>query len=201
MSFPVLPELKPQGDRAIAYMKSQGYKIRALNIIYFEGLDPDLATVNSDRLDYWNDVRSIITDDGDVLMSALATTEPGKHYTYNRMNPKGAFRLAFGQYLDCWQIGKHFAQDALVQCGSIKGYRDDNEDGFRTGDKIDVGDYFGVNQHTTSNAPNTIERWSAGCLVGKNSETHRRFMAICRSMGLKTFDTTLVAGDDFIGSF
>lgn len=197
MPFDTIPELKPLGLKAIKYMAAKGYKIRALNIVYFEGIDTDLVTVNRDRLDEWNDVRSVITDDGDVLMACQATTEPGKRYTYNRMNPLGAFRIAFGQYLDCWRIGRHFTQDALVQCGTIQGFRDDNEDGFRTGDTVDTGDYFGVNQHTTSNAPDLVGSWSAGCLVGRYPATHARFMAICRAMGLDTFDTTVVSGSDF----
>lgn len=196
--FPAISELQPQGKKAIAYMRSKGYKIRALNIVYFEGLDADdIATVNSDRIDHWNDVRSVITNTGDVILAATATTEPGWYYRLNRMNPKGAAQLVFGQYLDCWKIGRHFTQDALVQCGSLKVYRDNNEDGSRSGDPVDVGDYFGINQHTTSNAPSLVGRYSAGCLVGKFPATHAKFMGICRSMGLATFDSTLISGDEF----
>ena len=196
--FEAITELKPQGQKAIAYMRSKGYKVRAMNIVYFEGLDADdLKTVNSDRIDYWNDIRAVIRDNGDVLLSATATTEPGWYYRLNRMNPGGAAQLAFGQYLDAWQIGDHKGQDALVQCGSLKVYRDDNEDGFRTGDAISLGDSFGIDQHTTTNAPDTVGRWSAGCLVGKYPATHAKFMQIVRSMGLQTFDTTLIDGDDF----
>ncbi|MGL4619158.1 MAG: hypothetical protein ACRCZS_08880 [Chroococcidiopsis sp.] len=195
--FPAISELQPQGKKAIAYMRSKGYKIRAWNIVYFEGLDADdLVTVNSDRIDYWNDVRSVITDDGDVILAATATTEPGWYYRLNRMNPKGAAQLAFGQYLDCWRIGKHFTQDALVQCNTLKVFRDKNEDGSRAGDPVDTG-LFGINQHTTSSAPDLVGRNSAGCLVGKFPATHAKFMNICRSMGLETFDTSLIPGDDF----
>jgi hypothetical protein len=204
MAFQELTELRTQGDKAIRYMKSLGYKIRALNIVYFEGLDADdLATPNSDRIDQWNDVRSVIGNDGKVYLSSAATTEPGWHYRKNRMNNDGAAQLAFGQHLDCWRFGKHFKQDALVQCGSLPVYRDNNEDGSRAGDKVYTGDYFAINQHTTSDypkdyAPDTVGRWSAGCLVGQYSGTHYNlFMPICRSMGLKTFDTTLIDGSAF----
>lgn len=185
-------------------MKSRGYKIRALNIVYFEGLNADdMATPNDDRIDHWNDVRSIIGNDGKVYLSSAATTEPGWHYRKNRMNSGGAAQVAFGQYLDCWRFGKHFKQDALVQCGSILVYRDNNEDGSRAGDAVYTGDYFAINQHTTADyakpyVPDTVGRWSAGCLVGQYSETHyNSFMPICRSMGLATFDTTLVDGSLF----
>lgn len=196
--FAAIPELQPQGKKAITYMRSKGYKIRALNIVYFEGLDADdLATVNSDRIDYWNDVRSVITDDGDVILSAVATTEPGWYYRRNRLNSAGAAQLAFGQYLDAWCIGDHKGQDALVQCGELKIYRDGNEDGSRKGDPIFIGGGYGLNQHTTSNAPDLVGLWSAGCLVGKFPGTHAKFMNICRSMGLQTFDSCLVNGSDF----
>jgi hypothetical protein len=198
MGFPVLKELSLQGRKAIEYMSTKNYRVRAWNIVYFEGLDPDLVTVNSDRIDYWNDVRAIITNKGDVLMAATATTEPGWYYRLNRLNINGAAQLAFGQHLDAWCIGDHRGQDALVQCGNLKVYRDSNEDGSRSGDPIFVGDDYGLNQHTTTNAPDTVGRWSAGCLLGKYPSTHNDiFMAICRSMGLRTFDSTLIDGSDF----
>lgn len=195
--IPTIPELKTQGDKALRYMQSKGYKIRAMNIVYFEGIDPDLSTVNSDRIDYWNDVRSIITDDGDVLMAATATTEPGWYYRLNRLNSNGAAQLAFGQYLDAWCIGDHRGQDALVQCDDLKIHRDGNEDGSRAGDTVFTGSEYGLNQHTTSNAPDTVGRWSAGCLVGKYPSTHAKFMQICRSMGLRKFDSTLIDGSAY----
>jgi hypothetical protein len=198
VSFATLPKLKPYGVKAISFMKAYGYKVRALNIIYFEGINTDLDTVNSDKIDGWNDVRSIISNTGDVLLACAATTEPGWYYRYNPMNGGGAAQLAFGQHLDAWQIGKHYNQDALVQCGSLKVFRDRNADGSRKGDAIDVGCDFGLNQHTTSNAPDNVGRWSAGCLVGKFPSTHNeQFMPICRAMGLETFDSTLIDGSVF----
>jgi hypothetical protein len=198
MSFPQLKELKEQGSKAIRYMRSKNYKVRALNIVYFEGLNADdLRTPNSDVIDYWNDIRSIISDQGDVYLCATATTEPGWFYRRNRMNVNGAAQLEFGQYLDCWEFGDHHGQDALTQCGVLTVRRDDNEDGSRAGDKVYKGADFGIDQHTTSYGPDRVGRWSAGCLVGKYPATHGLFMELNRSMGLKTFDTTLVDGSDF----
>jgi hypothetical protein len=198
MGFVTLPELKLQGQKAIAFMKARNYKIRALNIIYFEGIDCDLQTVNSDRIDGWNDVRAVVSNTGDVLLCCAATTEPGWYYRNNPMNDGGAAQLAFGQYLDAWRIGDHHGQDALVQCSILKVFRDKNEDGSRKGDAVDIGDDFGLNQHTTSNSPDNVGRWSAGCLVGRYPETHNdKFMPICRAMGLETFDSTLIDGSLF----
>jgi hypothetical protein len=199
MSFATLPELKAQGQKTIAYMKAKGYKIRALNIVYFEGINCDLTTVNSDKIDVWNDARAIVSNTGDVLLCCTATTEPGWYYREHPMNDGGAAQLAFGQYLDAWEIGNHRGQIALVQCGDLKVYRDKNEDGSRKGDALDVGSDFGLDQHTTSNAPDNVGRWSAGCLVGKYPDTHNeKFMPICRAMGVDTFDSTLIDGSNFV---
>lgn len=204
MGFPTLPELQPQGKKAIAYMVSKGYKVRALNIVLFEGINTDLKTLNADTIDLFNDVRAIISNHGDVLMSASCTTEPGWYYRLNRMNPAGAAQVAFGQYLDSHCLGMHFKQQALVQCGSLSVYRDDNEDGSRAGDRLYKGAEFAINLHTTGNdadadTPDRVGRWSAGCNVGQYASTHyNTFLPICRAMGLKTFDTTWVDGSDFV---
>lgn len=177
-------------------MRARGMRVRAINIVYFEGIDTDLVTLNSDSLDGWNDVRCLITDDGEVLMSAAATTEPGRHYTETPMNPRGAFRIQLNtQFKDAWQFGKHFTQDALVQCGDITGHRDLNRDGARTNDKLDTGSGFGVNQHTTSNAPGNVGKWSAGCLVGRYPTAHQRFLQLLRSSGVTKFDTVVFDGN------
>jgi hypothetical protein len=192
MKYPSIGKLKPQGVSTIARMQALGMRVRAINIVYFEGINTDLVSTNDDKLDEWNDVRCIITDDGDVLMAAQATTEPGRYYTFNRMNLKGAFRIQLDkQFKDAWTFGKHFRQDALVQCGTISGHRDDNEDGKRTGDLVDVGSGFGVNQHTTNAAPGLVGKWSAGCLVGRYPTTHATFLEILRYSGNTTFDTVV----------
>jgi hypothetical protein len=193
-----IAELQPQGKKAIAYLNSKGFKISKYNIIYFEGINTDLVTVNDDRINGWNDVRSIISDTGEVLVCCAATTEPGWYYRQNRLNSEGAAQLAFGQHLAAWEIGDHKGQLALVQCGNLKIYRDGNEDGLRKGDPVFVGDNFGLNQHTTTNAPDLVGRWSAGCLVGQFSATHYNiFMPIVKQMGVAKFDTTLIPGDEF----
>lgn len=204
MSFPILPGYEVQGTKAIAYMKAKGYKVRALNIVLFEGINTDLKTLNNDRIDEWNDVRTIISDKGDVLMAASCTTEPGWYYRLNPLNENGAAQVAFGQYLDSHCFGMHYSQRALVQCGTLRVYRDKNRDGSRAGDKAYEGDDFAINLHTTGNdesvaAPDKVSRWSAGCNVGQYASTHyNTFLPICRAMGLKTFDTTWVDGSDFV---
>lgn len=197
-------------SRIIRYMMDKKYRIadgyRERNIVYLEGVNPD-GLVNSDRLDEWNDICCIVSFDKNkpyfAMAPVTATTEPGAHYTWNPMNEKGAFRIAFGQYA-AWQIGRH-GHDwglALVQTGDITGHRDLNKDGQRTGDKTDTGSDFYVNQHRSYSHGN-VGISSAGCFVREHVEDHWRFMDLVmkdprylrdRSF---TFDTTVIDGDDF----
>src|SRR5690242_4853640 len=90
-----------QGLKLIRYMKSKDWRIRALNIVYLEDANADTWEPVQGRLDEWDDVRILVKDTGEILLSCEATCEPGAYYTYNRMNPKGAFRIANDiQFLD-----------------------------------------------------------------------------------------------------
>ncbi|MEG4850848.1 hypothetical protein QUB10_08050 [Microcoleus sp. B5-D4] len=172
-------------ERIIEYMEQQNYEISRgrseKNIIYVEGANTD-GTENDDRPNYFNDVRIIIAfnDKFQPVIEGIweATTEPGYYYTDNPMNPKGAARIAFGQYR-AWQVGLHGYSDpheALVQVGLVKVHRDWNRDMMRTGDAIDEG-YFGINQHHGWGHPvNDIHTASAGCLVGRTISGHENFM-------------------------
>lgn len=199
-----IKELQEQGRKLIRYMRMRQWRVKAINIVYIEDADANTWKPVKGKLDEWDDVRVLVTDDGDVLMSAEATCEPGGHYTYNPMNPKGAFRIALDtQFLDAWRFGYHHKQQALIQCADIIGHRDANKDGIRTGDLIVTGPDFCVNQHTTGDSddappPEKIGRWSAGCLTGRFASTHyNKFLPILRSSGNNKFDTVVVAGDAF----
>lgn len=186
------------GQSILDYMDSLGYIIEPLNIVYVEGVNPDTFSINNDAMDYWNDTRNLILDSGKIIMSAFATTEPGRHYTVKPMNPRGAARIAFGQHLNAWSFGMHgvsYKHEALVQIAPVKFHRDLNKDGFRTNDKT-YTEIIGLNQHTTSNAPNTIGLWSAGCLVGRYPSTHKRFLQELRKTDKKIFSTTVLNGDE-----
>lgn len=188
------------GKNILEYIISKKFRVRAYNIVYLEGCDPDTFKLNGDVLNYWNDVRMVIKNDGTILHCVSATTEPGDYYTYNPINSKGAARIWLGknnegyQYKDAWTFGDHKGQDALVQIAPIIVCRDFNKDGSRVGDNLDEG-LFGINQHTTSNAPDTVGLWSAGCLVGRYLDSHAKFMRLCRNSGNNTFDTTVFAAD------
>jgi hypothetical protein len=208
-----LPKIRSGTDfagRVIKYMIDKGYNVSrrpgTYNIIYVEGVEPD-GTENMDELNSFNDLRMVIQIDAmgvpGIAGKWVATTEPGSFYTYNRMNPRGAARIKFGQY-KAWQVGPHKQQNpALVQAANVTVHRDDNEDGFRTGDALDTGDYFGINQHHANDAPRTnIGLWGAGCLVGRTKAGHEEFMDIImqdkryKQNKQYLFETAIIPGDD-----
>ena len=192
------------GLKLIRYMKSKEWRIRPLNIVYLEDANADTWQPTQGKLDEWDDVRIVVSDKGEILLSCEATCECGAYYTYNRMNQGGAFRIDNDvQFLDAWKFGYHYKQLALVQCGKITGTRDNNEDGIRPGDPKVQGDDFCVNQHTTGDSPNApapdkVGLWSAGCMVGRWAKTHYNvFLPLCRQMGVDKFDTAIIPGDKF----
>lgn len=175
-------------SRIIRAMQRKGYRIDTgpgeVNIVYVEGVDPD-GTPNDDAPNQFNDARFVIGffDGKPKLLGAWeGTTEPSKRWTEQPMNPKGAARIQFGQYL-AWQVGIHNGNhEALVQTGGdVTVCRDRNKDYIRTGDELDTG-RFGINQHHGYGLPkNDLGTSSAGCLVGRDPAGHRTFMAIVKS--------------------
>lgn len=171
------------------------------NIVYVEGMDL-LGRFNLDEPNQFNDVRMLY--EGNKFIDCWeATTEPGRYYTNNPMNPKGAARIAFGQF-KAWRVGTHGnsePHEALVQVGLVKVYRDANKDMTRTGDKTEEG-YFGINQHWGYDLPpSNIGLAGAGCLVGRTRKGHREFMRIIKQdkryldNNRFVFSTIIIPGD------
>lgn len=205
---------KDFASRIIKYMQLRNYWISRLpgffNIVYVEGANADGAP-NADKNNEFNDRRILIAIEGGkpvIKFNVLGSTEPGDYYTKNPLNASGAARIAFGQY-KAWRVGMHHPgkkgqHEALVQVGEISVYRDFNKDGKRTGDRIDVGAAFYINQHSGYDAPvGNIGRSSAGCLVSRTTADHKEFMRLVKTdarykkavAGYK-FITTVIAGDD-----
>ena len=200
--------------KIIKYMQLRNYWIARLpgflNIVYVEGADGN-GNPNADRRNEFNDRRTVIAIENGrpvLKLNVVGSTEPGDHFINNPMNPLGAARIAFGQY-KAWRVGTHNASkpskhEALIQVGEITVHRDLNKDGKRTGDRLDVGAAFFINQHSGFDAPvGNIGRSSAGCLVSRTTADHREFMRLVKtdprfrkaSNGYK-FLTTVIAGDD-----
>ncbi len=201
-------------SRIVKYMQLRNFWFSKLpgflNIVYVEGVNQN-GSLNNDEFNKFNDRRIVFTiEDGvpTIQFNVLATTEPGRFFTENPLNPAGAARIAFGQY-KAWRVGTHkrgtsTAHEALVQVNDVAVHRDLNKDGKRTGDKIFVSSGFGVNQHSGHNVdPNNIGKASAGCLVSQSNDDHKEFMRFVKtdprfkkaSRGY-TYLSSTIAGDD-----
>ncbi len=190
----LLPDIRPSGawiDRVIAYMIGKNHFIcrhpDCKNILYVEGIDPD-GTLNPQTPNVFEDLRVVLSIGKDglpLVQSWVATTRPGREYTMDPMNPKGAAQIAPGQY-KAWHVGTHVGasgfdpHEALVQAAPIDIYRDTNRD-FRREGPIFTG-MFGIDQHWGyDQQTDDIGRASAGCLVGVKRDGHRAFMAVIKS--------------------
>ena len=213
---PVFPLRAPDtlAGRVVQAMQTRGHWIArhpdCVNVVYVEGIDPD-GTRNTDAPNEFNDLRLVFqlnrAGSAQITDAWEATTEPGRHFTLNKLDPLGAARIAFGQY-KAWSVGTHKGgsqstpHEALVQTASIRVHRDLNEDFERDGDKVFAG-LFGINQHWGFDMPRSdIGRASAGCLVGRARVGHRAFMTLCKSDPRFTanqsyrFVTTVLPADD-----
>ena len=125
-----------------------------------------------------------------------ATTDPGKYWLKNPINPKGTAVLAPGQYRGTWQIGKHQGKyEALVQRKPVKVYRDNSKDEVidynNISTMVDEG-YFGINIHRSNpyDQSYAINKWSAGCQVFKKVDDYKEFMKLCN-------DSAKIYGNSF----
>jgi peptidoglycan hydrolase-like protein with peptidoglycan-binding domain len=199
-------------SRTIKYFQHNGFWFARIpnfqTIAYVEGANED-GSPNNDAFNEFNDRRIVIAIEGNrpkLLFNVLATTEPGRAFTLDPVNSKGAARIAFGQF-KAWIVGTHkagkpSAHEALVQAAPLPVHRDLDQNGIRPGDKVDVG-MFGINQHSGFNADaKNIGNASAGCLVSRSHTDHKAFMTMVKtdprfnaSRGYR-FMTTIIAGED-----
>ena len=177
--------------RIAAALQTAGHWINrhpeALNIVYIEGLDAD-GMANDDAPNVFNDLRLLLrinrAGNPEIVAAWEATSEPGRIFTLQKLDPRGAARIAFGQY-KAWVMGTHnlgkpTGHEALVQAQPITVHRDLNADFQREGDAVFTG-IFGINQHWGFDLPKRdIGKASAGCLVGRTKAGHREFIALLK---------------------
>ena len=179
-------------EQIIKAFDKKGYKFsdKGIDII---GIRSTIVKFN-----YFTDLVGIILNKSELKLWE-ATTRPGKWFMEHPMNPGGCFIMVPGQYVDAYDFGLHYTQDALIQVGLLKGYRDDNcNDTFDLDpEKMFVGNYFRVDIHHKENDSETIDMGSAGCQVFKHTLNHKEFMKICHQYKGK-FTYTLLEESDFI---
>ena len=133
------------------------------------------------------------------------TTDPGKYYTENLLNPDGVAILVPGQYRSAYSIGLHQGKyEALRQMKPLQVYRDDNKDNCydMQPDNIQEGIY-GINIHRASatGTSTQIDKWSAGCQVIADHEDFNKLMWLARQAeGIwgNSFTYTLIDSQDIV---
>lgn len=185
----------------------------ALNIVYIEGANMD-GTPNNDEPDKWNDVRYLVgMQDGkwEILFSQTATTEPGRYYTVNPMDKRGAARIGFGYHPHAWAEGFHKGKHiALIQKAPVRISRDANRDGKRSKKEPEYASPpVGINHHSTFDGfkSDSIGKHGAGCLVGEKMAPHITFIQMLRLDPRRIYsdkngkeylhDCWVIPGDDF----
>jgi len=172
-------------------IKSKGYKWyqNELNIIGIRNSAPGNTVTNS-----FDDLITVTYRVNDVwtVKQWPATTDPGKKAMLEYQNPNGVARLVAGQYIHCWQIGKHKnTYEALKQSGPVKITRDKDKDMVYDGTVINEG-VFGINIHKAGVDSTFVENWSEGCQVFKREADFNEFMDIVRNNGAAKFTYTLI---------
>ena len=133
------------------------------------------------------------------------TTDPGKYWLENPINPKGTAILVPGQYPGTWKLGKHQGKyEALVQRKPVKVWRDNNKDSIidypYAHAEVSEG-YFGINIHRSNPYDKSyiVDKWSAGCQVFQAVDDYKEFMGLCKSSADlygNSFSYTLVTEEE-----
>jgi hypothetical protein len=143
------------------------YGIYQANIF---GIRADLGAINK-----FDDIIGILRMNNGGVREALlcnATTDPGLFYLNNPINIKGTAILIPGQYLCSHKIGLHKGQyRALVQCGKLRVWRDNDKDGEYDQTTPQDSEHDGINIHHAGVDSTVVDKWSAGCqVIAKLSE-------------------------------
>ena len=183
----------------VNYTRSQNWEVRTgerrYNIFYVQGMFPS-GIKNDNKPNQFNDSRFLVeVNPTPQLVGAWeASIEPGKHYTHQPMNAKGAAQIQVPGHYKAWRIGKHKGREiALVQVAPVNIIRD-----FNRNSKVDKGDkkeysIIGANQHSGSDQK-FVDNASAGCPVGRTSKGHQEFMSYLHK------DVDFQANNNFIFS-
>lgn len=141
----------------------------------------------------------------EILKIFPNTTNPGVYWLNNPMSKLGTAILKPNQWIDCWQLGFHQSKPdhrALVQCGKVTVYRDNNKDNnYQLNESNVESGLFGINIHGASKSGLTsrISKYSAGCQVFSNWIHKEEVMNVCdgfKSITKNKFTYTLLDEKD-----
>lgn len=179
--------------------------VTSLGYQWYDGMG--MLNIVGERIDYNDDNTfkdiihvAYISQVGErCCVEAEITTLPGWYYLQNPMNPSGTAIVKPGQYVDVYKIGNHYNQIALVLDGDITVYRDGNKDTTLDLNKTETGN-FAINIHHADGITQTVDRWSAGCQVYKDTTKHQFLMFLAseqiRLAQHDRFTYTLIMSED-----
>lgn len=136
----------------------------------------------------------------------VITTDPGKYWEENLLNPHGVAIVVPGQYRGSHEVRKHQGKyDALCQKKNIKVYRDADKDGkYDTLENTIHEGLFGINIHKAGsrvNGSTQIDKWSAGCQVFSKESDFDEMMALvykAKEIYGNSFTYTLIESKDIV---
>ncbi|MEI2419028.1 hypothetical protein V6O07_02045 [Arthrospira platensis SPKY2] len=181
-----------EGIKIIERLKELNHEIYENNIVY-------IMNNECKKKDSWCDTLFIVTKDGKIKYRATGTVQPGSDVYRRPLNPQGVFQIIEGQHKNKWNIGQHCGaysgkcHEALKQIAPIKGTRSQTENRDKI---IEVEGIFGINIHGGLNNPSPsspVGLNSAGCLVTKSMNDHRRFMNEIKKINEKTFTVSVIS--------
>lgn len=133
------------------------------------------------------------------------TTDPGKYYTENLLNPDGVAILVPGQYRGSHVLGMHQGKyKALKQAKPLKVYRDDNKDNCYDMQPENIHEgIYGINIHRASayGTSTQIDKWSAGCQVIANNQNFDKLIWLAiqaEEIWGNSFTYTLIESKDIV---
>ena len=94
-----------------------------------------------------------------------ATTDPGLYYLEHPMNVKGTAILMPGQYVGSHKTGLHKGDEALIQCGTLRIWRDRNKDDIYDYTNPQDSNRDGIDIHHAGANSTIVGNWSAACQV------------------------------------
>jgi hypothetical protein len=172
----------------------------------------------NDNEDLFTDIRGLLRKVNGAweIYQWAATTKPGKSALLKPVNPAGCAILKEGQYINAWALGLHFGHDALMQCADVIVYRDTHKDGkIYLENEQKASAASGIDLHSVwckeklpdgtiheivgwDGVYSSVGNWSEGCQVIARPSDNAKFIAMCKTSGLKWFNYSLININDIV---
>ena len=184
-------------------------RVESFGFVTFDSGDYDLNLIAVRRLqnrqhNRFDDMFYIVYRLGDIWVTerGACTTDPGRYWLTKEDYKGCAVYYHPQQARSAYRLGKHrgnASHPALLQKKAVKYWRDwDKDEQAEYEGEIHSG-RIGLNIHRSSTregGSKYIEKWSAGCIVWKDSKDHLRMIELCKfqrdKRGWHNFSFTLI---------